>query len=55
MMLKLNNKEMAITRHALEFYLSGLRSEIGKTSKRDWRKGLHEEEDILSSVLGKMH
>jgi len=55
MMLELNNKEMAITKHALEFYLSSLRSEIGRTAKRDWKKGLHEEEDVLSGVLGRIH
>jgi hypothetical protein len=55
MMLELNDREMALTKHALEFYLSGLRFEIGHTKKRDWKEGLHEEEDILNDVLGKIH
>jgi len=55
MKLELNDREMAVTKHALEFYLSNLRSEIGRTKKRDWKKGLHDEEDILGTVLGRLH
>ncbi len=54
MNLELTDKERAMTRRALEVYVSDLREEITKTEKHEWKKGLHDEEDVLKQVIQKL-
>ena len=54
MNLELTDQERDVIRRALEVYLSDLREEITKTEKHDWKKGLHEEEDVLKQVIEKL-
>ena len=55
MTVKIKDKEKDVIKHALETYLSDLRSEIVKTEKHDWKKELHREEDIIKDVVGRMN
>lgn len=54
MNLELSEEQKQIVRHALEQYLSNLREEIVKTEKHEWKEGLHNEEDVLKAVIGKL-
>lgn len=54
MNVELMEAERDIVRHALEDYLSTLREEIVKAENLAWKTGLHNEEDILKRVLGKL-
>ena len=54
MELRLTDQERDTLRHALDVYLRELREEILKTEKREWRIKLHEEEDLLRQVVGKL-
>lgn len=54
MHIELTDNERKIVCHALEVYLSDLRSEITKTEKHEWKKGLHNEEDTLKEVIEKL-
>jgi hypothetical protein len=49
--LVLTEEERDVTRHALEEYLSNLREETVKTEKHEWKKGLHNEEDVIKGVI----
>jgi len=53
-MLELNDKEKEILKHALEVYLSDLREEIVKTEAHQWKRPLHEEEDVIKKFIGKL-
>ena len=55
MTVKIEDFETGVIRHALETYLSNLRVEIVKTEKHEWKKELHEEEDIIKDVLSRMN
>lgn len=54
MMLELSDKEKEILKHALEVYLSDLREEIVKTEAHTWKPPLHEEENVIKGILGKL-
>lgn len=51
MALELNDKEKEIVKHALEVYLSDLREEIVKTEAHQWKRPLHEEEEVIKKVI----
>jgi hypothetical protein len=51
MLFDFTEPERNVTRHALETYLADLREEIVKTEKHEWLQSLHEEEDLLKSVI----
>ncbi len=53
-MLELNDKEKEILKHALEVYLSELREEIVKTEAHQWKRPLHEEEEVIKKFIGKL-
>lgn len=54
MVLELGDKEKEIIKHALEVYLSDLREEIVKTEAHQWKPPLHEEEEVIKKVIGKL-
>lgn len=54
MNLELMGEEKGIIKHALDVYLSDLRAEIVKTEKHEWKKGLHNEEDVIKRVLERL-
>ncbi len=54
MELQLDEKEKEILLNALKCYLSNLREEIVKTESYKWKPPLHEEEDIIKSLIGKI-
>jgi hypothetical protein len=55
MKIELDNRESSALRHALDVYLSGLRTEILKTDNRNWKKNLHDEEDLLKDIVKRMN
>lgn len=54
MELLLNEKEREILLNALKCYLSNLREEIVKTESYRWKPPLHEEEDVIKSLIDRM-
>ena len=53
MAIEIRDEETKVIKHALEVYLSNLRGEIVKTEKREWKEGLHKEEDLIKEVLAR--
>lgn len=54
MVIELTDEKRDIVRHALEIYLGGLREEIVKTEKHDWKVKLHKEEDVIKETIEAM-
>ncbi len=54
MNLELTDKQKEILRHALETYLSDLRTEIVRTERREWKEALHAEEDVLKETIERL-
>ena len=55
MTLELKQEEKTVLRHALEVYLHDLRGEILRTDRREWKEGLHKEEDLLREVFCRLN
>ena len=55
MQLEMNDEERNFVRHALEIYVSDLRSEIVGTKKHDWLQALHKEEQALRQVMERLN
>lgn len=49
--ISLSDEELAAVRHALEHYISDLRTEVGATDSFDMREELKNEEALLNRVL----
>lgn len=54
MVIEISEKEKEILKHALEFYLGELREEVVKTEDVKWKPPLHEEEDTIKKLIGKL-
>lgn len=54
MIIELTTEQKDTIRHALEVYLSDLRGDIVKTGKYQWEEGMHEEENILKTMIRKL-
>ena len=54
MNLELTDRERDVMQQALKVYLSDLREEITKTEKHEWKTGLHEEEEVLKQIIGRL-
>jgi hypothetical protein len=54
MMIELSDKEKEVLKHILEFYLSEMREEVVKTEASKWKPPLHEEEDTIKKLIGKL-
>ncbi len=52
--MEFNDKEKEILKHALEVYLSELREEIVKTEAHQWKRPLHEEEEVIKKFIGQL-
>ena len=54
MNFEISENERNAIKHALEYYLSDLSTEIGKTDKREWKHALYEERNLLSEAIEKL-
>jgi hypothetical protein len=54
MELSLQSRETEVLVRALERHLGNLREEIVKTENYDWRQSMHEDEDIIKSILSRL-
>ena len=54
MTIDLTAKEKEVLKGALEFYLGEMREEVVKTEASKWKPLLHEEEEAIKSIIGKL-
>ena len=54
MTIDLSDKEKEILKNALEFYLGEMREEVVKTEASKWKIPLHEEEEVIKKIIGKL-
>jgi hypothetical protein len=54
MTIDLTEKEKTVLKNALEFYLGEMREEVVKTEASKWKPPLHEEEDTIKKIIGKL-
>jgi hypothetical protein len=54
MNIELTEEEKKILKHAIEVYLSGLRSEIYKTESHTFKPPLKNEKNVLKAIQGKL-
>jgi hypothetical protein len=54
MVLELNDKEQEILKRALDSFEGELRTEIGKTDKRDFKEALLDDEVVIKKIIEKI-
>ena len=52
--LEVTDKEKEVLKNLIEFYLSELSEEVVKTESSKWKPLLHDEEETIKKIIGKL-
>lgn len=51
MTIEISEEEQEVICHALDVYLSDLKTEIGKTENHDMKVGLQQERNVIENII----